>query len=108
MLFSVLISVYQKENPEFLEFSLASVLNQTILPSEIVLVKDGPLTTNLEDVIEKYILHHPELFKIVKLSTNKGLGMALNEGMTFAYPIVLNSKSITSRITQMFVWLEDL
>ena len=51
--YSVLMSVYYKENPEWLKISIDSMLNQTILPSEFVLVEDGPLTEELDKVIEK-------------------------------------------------------
>ena len=42
--YSVLISVYYKEKPIYLKSALDSVLNQTLPPSEIILIKDGPLT----------------------------------------------------------------
>ncbi|WP_288874816.1 glycosyltransferase, partial [uncultured Bacteroides sp.] len=45
--YSVLISVYYKERPIYLKSALDSVLNQTLPPSEIILVKDGPLTAEL-------------------------------------------------------------
>ncbi|WP_294630305.1 glycosyltransferase [uncultured Bacteroides sp.] len=80
MNFSVLLSVYSKEQPVFLRQCFESIFQQTSLPSEIVLVKDGPLTTELNQLIEEYAVKHPEL-KIVSLSENQGLGKALNEGL---------------------------
>ena len=47
--YSVLISVYYKEKPIYLKSALDSVLNQTLPPSEIILIKDGPLTVELEE-----------------------------------------------------------
>lgn len=52
--FSVLISIYKNENPIFLKESLDSVLNNTVQPDEIVMVKDGPLTPELENVLSEY------------------------------------------------------
>lgn len=79
-MFSVLLSVYYKEKPEFLEKSLESIwYDQSVKPSEIVLVKDGPLTYELEAVIENYIKLLP--LKIIALPENKGLGIALSEGL---------------------------
>ena len=54
MEFSVLMSVYYKENPEYLKRALDSILNQTITADEIVLIKDGPLTKELDDAIANY------------------------------------------------------
>ena len=52
--FSVLMSVYKKENPIYLSDSLESILvNQNLKPDELVLVKDGPLTDELEKVITR-------------------------------------------------------
>ena len=51
--FSVLMSVYVKENPDYLRQSLDSMLNQTALPSQIVLVEDGPLTDELNQDVYK-------------------------------------------------------
>lgn len=79
--FSVLMSVYVKENPNFFKLSIESVLNQTVKPNEIVIVKDGPLTSELEEVIQSFIIVNPGLFHIVPLETNKGLGLALAEGV---------------------------
>ena len=52
--FSILMSLYKNENPAFLSESLDSILRNTIQPSEIILVKDGPLTEELENVLKKY------------------------------------------------------
>lgn len=81
MSFSVLISVYHKENPDFLELALKSVVEQTLKPSEIVIVKDGPLTTDLEAVLLNYKINYPDLFTFISLPENKGLGNALSIGL---------------------------
>lgn len=78
--FSVLLSVYYKERDSFLRLSLDSIFNQTIKPTEVVLVEDGPLTAELDKVIEEYLQRHGEI-KVVKLPRNIGLGNALNEGL---------------------------
>lgn len=79
-IFSVLISIYAKENPLWFREALDSVFAQTIQPSEIVLVKDGPLTAELESIINEYIYLHP-IFNIVVNETNLGLGLALQKGV---------------------------
>lgn len=80
MFFSVLMSLYEKERPEFLRLSLESVFGQTIVASEVVLVLDGPITTALQSVVNEYASKHSEL-KIIPLTNNVGLGSALNEGL---------------------------
>ena len=82
MQFSVLLSVYQKEQPIFLQQSLDSIFNQTLLPDEVVLVEDGPLTRELNQVIDKYVSAY-SILKVVVLSVNQGLGKALNEGLKY-------------------------
>lgn len=78
--FSVLMSVYKKENPSYMRESLNSVFNQTLQPTEVVLVEDGPLTQELYSLIDEFKIKHSNL-KIVSLKRNVGLGKALNEGL---------------------------
>jgi len=52
---SVLMSVYAREKPEYLDLSLSSVESQTLKPVEIVLVEDGPLGGALEDVVANHV-----------------------------------------------------
>lgn len=81
MKFTVLMSVYYKEKPEYLQLALESVINQTVKPNEIVLVEDGKLTEELQAVITKYQQNYPDIFKTYALQQNQGLGKALNFGM---------------------------
>lgn len=81
MEYSVLISVYYKEKAEYLIECLESMVHQTVEPSEIVIVKDGKLTVELEDVLTEYKTKYQRLFKFVCLEKNVGLGLALAEGI---------------------------
>ena len=74
--YSVLMSLYKKEHPEYLRLALDSMLNQTVKPDEIVLVEDGPLTDELYAILNEYPMLHR-----VKNEKNLGLGLALNEGL---------------------------
>ena len=74
--YSVLMSLYKKEHPEYLRLALDSMLNQTVKPDEIVLVEDGPLTPELYAILNEYPMLHR-----VKNEKNLGLGLALNEGL---------------------------
>lgn len=57
--FSILISIYKNEKPEWFREALDSVFAQTVQPDEIVLVEDGPLTPELYSVIDHYKVKHP-------------------------------------------------
>lgn len=73
---SVLLSVYKKENPDFFYAALNSVYAQTLKADQIVLVEDGELPLELEEVISQY----PDIH-IVKLEKNLQLGRALEAGL---------------------------
>lgn len=75
--YSVLMSLYKKEKPEFFRLALETMIHQTIEPDEIVLVEDGPLTEELYEVVDEYSDH----LHIVRNEKNLGLGPALNKGL---------------------------
>lgn len=78
--FSVLMSVYAREQSDYLKVALRSLFAQTVLPTEIVLVKDGPLTQELDNVIADFCEKYDSI-KVVKIAKNAGLGNALNVGL---------------------------
>ena len=79
--YSVLMSVYSKDNPAYLKQSIDSMLCQTIRPDQIVLVKDGSVSPSMDVLIERYQKRNPGLFDVVHLLKNEGLGVALDEGL---------------------------
>ena len=79
--YSVLMSVYKKENPTFLRESMMSIYNQTVPTNDFVLVCDGPLTDELEAVIQDMQKLFLERLFVCRLVSNRGLGLALNEGL---------------------------
>jgi glycosyltransferase involved in cell wall biosynthesis len=82
--FSVLMSVYQKESPDFLQQSLESIYEkQTLKPTEIVVVEDGPLTDQLSNVLDLFSKIPDVNLKRIKLEVNSGLAVALNEGLRY-------------------------
>ena len=110
--FSVLISVYKKEKPEYLKTALQSIINQTLKPTEIVIVKDGLLTQELDDCIKKYENKYPELTKIVAFRENRGLGLALRDGVTackYDYIARMDSDDIAKpdRFAKQFQYLKQ-
>lgn len=81
MTFTVLQSIYKKDNPHFLSESLQSIAENTLLPTSIVLVKDGELTNELDSVISEWQKKLP--LKVVGYEKNQGLAHALNFGLQF-------------------------
>ena len=79
--YSVLMSVYYKENPDWLKESIESMLKQTIRTNDFVLIQDGKLTKELEDVVLEYEKKYPDIFNVVRLEENVGLGPALAKGI---------------------------
>lgn len=79
MEFSVLMSVYDKESPQFLRECLESIQQQSLQPDEIVIVEDGPINEALQSVLSEFREELPIVS--VRLSQNRGLGDALNEGL---------------------------
>lgn len=80
MNFSVLISVYIKEKPEYFYACLQSIAEQTKKASEIIIVADGPLTKELYEVIDKFEDQLP--IKKIQIEKNLGLAKALNFGLS--------------------------
>ena len=79
--YSVLMSVYKKEQPEYLKLAIESMLKQTVPTNDFVLVCDGPLTAELDQVIAAYENSNPDIFHVLRLEKNQGLGNALNIGL---------------------------
>lgn len=102
--FSVLMSIYYKEKPEYFDLCLKSILTeQTVLPNEIVLVEDGKLSPEIEFVIKKYQHMFPGIFNIVALDNNVGLGSALNIGLKKCrYDIVMRMDSDDIAVSDRF------
>jgi glycosyltransferase involved in cell wall biosynthesis len=82
MKFSVLMSIYYKEQPEYFNRAMLSIWDdQTIRPGEIVLIEDGPLSKELYMVIKSWKVKLGNSLIIIHLENNLGLGRALNIGL---------------------------
>lgn len=75
------MSVYTGETPSYLTQSLDSVINMSKKPKQIVAVKDGKLTNELDAVLDGFVQKYGELFSIISIENNKGLGNALKVGL---------------------------
>lgn len=97
--FSVLMSVYKNDKPSFFNLALESIYEgQTLKPNQIVIVKDGPLSLELNQIIDSFKKNTPNV-KLVSLSTNKGLGEALRIGLReciFEFVVRMDSDDIST------------
>lgn len=89
------MSVYVKENPQYLDEAICSIYdNQTLKPEQIVLVKDGTLTEELDKCISNWKQKLNKVLTVVELHENIGLGAALNEGLKYCkYELVARMDS---------------
>ena len=79
--YSVLMSVYAGENAENLMQSLNSMFQQTMPTDDFLLVCDGPLSNELNAVIDIYKKKYSEELHILRIHKNGGLGRALRIGL---------------------------
>lgn len=85
MQISVLMSVYKSENPAYMDRALRSVWDdQTLKPDEIVLVQDGALGDELNDVITQWKTRLGAKLVTLRNETNLGLTKSLNKGLQHA------------------------
>lgn len=78
--FSVSMCIYEKDNPEWLSAAIESITTQTVVPKEIVLVVDGPITDALESIAKK--CEADALYKVIRLPKNQGQGNARRIGLS--------------------------
>lgn len=74
------MSIYKNEKPEYLKQALDSILNQTLLADEILIVKDGLLTPELDKTLDEYAAKYKTI-KFLEFKENRGLGLALRDGV---------------------------
>lgn len=79
--YSVLMSLYYKEDPAAVRIAIDSMLNQTVPTNDFVIVCDGPLTQALDALLEELEAENPGVFQLIRLEENRGIGYAANIGL---------------------------
>lgn len=79
--FSVLISLYARENPDYVREALESIVRQSLQPQEILIIKDGPLTRKLDEVVDGFAADRGSQVRVIAYEKNRGLGRVLAEGV---------------------------
>lgn len=79
--FTVAMSVYKNDNPQDFKTAVHSIYDkQTVRPSEIVLVEDGPIPAELEAVV-KELQNEIPVMKVVPFEVNRGHAAARQAGL---------------------------
>lgn len=78
--YSVLMSVYYGDRPDWLRLSIESIFNQTVSTDDFVIVCDGPLPKELNKVLDEYSEKN-SCVHVFRLQKNMGLGIALAFGV---------------------------
>lgn len=85
MAYSVLMSVYAKENAAYFSDAVESMLHQSCPPDQFVLVCDGPLTPGLDEAIQRFTASRDGgLFRVLRLPENVGRAAPFRRGFLFA------------------------
>ncbi len=71
---SVCMPVYYKEKPEIIKQGIESILKQTYMPKEIVVILDDPSSEQVENAIQEYKTKYQDLFKVVYIKRGVGIG----------------------------------
>lgn len=83
--FAILLCVYKNDNPEYFKEALRSITaQQTIKPDEVVIVVDGPVSSEIVEVISNEKMQSQVFYNIVRFEQNRGLGIALQKGIEAA------------------------
>ena len=77
--FSVSMCVYGGDNSEWFQTAVESILNQSLKPDEVVLVVDGPIPDELNEIVKIYECN--PIFNVIRLEKNQGHGNARRMGL---------------------------
>lgn len=111
--YSVLMSVYKNDNPDFLRIALESIYEKQIVkPDEIVVVFDGPLNENLYMVLDEFRDGKENIVKYFPQNVNRGLGEALRIGSEYCtcdYIFRMDSDDISDehRFERQILYVEN-
>ena len=89
MKLTVVVPIYKNNDAQQLRVSLDSLLRQTLLPNEILVVADGPISTELEQVVSSFKFqvsskNLPIEVNYLKFEQNEGLGEAMRKAVLVA------------------------
>lgn len=78
---SVLLNICAKDDFELFKLSLDSVFDQTFLPSEVLVVSDGPARPDQKKLIKEKMLKSATPIRLIETDVPRGLWYARNYGL---------------------------
>ena len=89
--FSVLMPIYIHEKDDELRLAIDSVINQTLMPNEIIIIADKDIPQNTKMILDEYKSKYPDIFNPVILKESASLGQSRAIGVEMAkYDIIAN------------------
>ena len=80
--FSLMVPVYDGDRPDYLRRAFRSAVHdQTVRPDQVIIVRDGPVRTELAECLDELCASSPAPVTFVPLARNGGLGPALDRGL---------------------------
>ena len=81
--YSIIMCLYKNDKPNYFQEAIDSLLNQTVKSNDIVIVCDGPISKELNNIVIKYKKKYNSIISVIKLKVNQGLSVAINEGVKY-------------------------
>ena len=103
--YSVLMTVFKNDVPEYFVESVSSMLNQTVKTNDFVLVCDGPITEELELAIKTVFEGYESILNLVRLPENVGLGKALHIGLPLSEKERIVERIKFVKMNGLLVWM---
>ncbi len=111
---AVIMSVYHAEEPQRLRNSLASLKKQTYNNFDVYLAKDGPLSPELDSVIDDFLKDKKFNLHVSEFNQNAGLAVRLNDlieklngGYDFIARMDTDDISIENRFEKQINYLRE-
>lgn len=107
--FAVLMALYIRDDPRLFEMAVDSVFSNTLLPTQFLIVADGPLSAGLTQSLQILRDRHGDRIEQLHLPVNMGLANALNAGLNqLNVPWVVRADSDDFNLPNRFSTLAGL
>jgi cellulose synthase/poly-beta-1,6-N-acetylglucosamine synthase-like glycosyltransferase len=107
--FAVLMAAYIRDDPHLFEVAVDSVFANTLQPTQFLLVADGQLSDELEQILASLQVRHGNRVELLRQPENVGLARALNAGLRhITLPWVVRADADDFNVPHRFASLATL